>query len=268
VTVITSHQNPLIKKARRLRQKKYRRLEKAFFVEGLRVVLAAIEHNAPIQNILYAPELLTSETAFQAIAVQEKNGVPCTAVSPAVFSSISGRENPAGLGAIIESAWGDLDSLPVGPADLWLALVEISDPGNLGTILRTADAFGAAGVILAGSAVDPFHPTAVKASMGTLFTLPIVQVDEAEELFDWAGRHNINTVATSARANQLIRETAVPRPALLLLGSESEGLPPDILAAADLQLTIPMTGTATSLNLAVAAGILLYELAKQTINET
>jgi TrmH family RNA methyltransferase len=262
--MITSHQNPLIKKVKRLRQKKYRRQEKAYFVEGLRVVLTAVEHSAPIQTILYAPDLLTSDIALQMIAEQEKVGVTCVAVSGDVFSVVSNRENPTGLGAVIESsnAWDNLDSLAVQTPDLWLALVEIGDPGNLGTILRTADAFGVSGVVLVGSAVDPFHPTAVKASMGTLFTLPIVQVDHIRDVLEWANHNKIQTIATSAKAQQSIRETAVRRPALLLLGSEGEGLPPDILAAANLRVTIPMTGTTTSLNLAIAAGILMYELSK------
>lgn len=258
--MITSHQNPLIKKVKRLRHKKYRRQEKAFFVEGLRVVLTAVEQHAPIQTLIYAPDLLTSEIARQVIEEQEKVGLSCAAVSGEVFAAISNRDNPAGLGAIIESAWDDLDSLTVQTADLWLALVEIGDPGNLGTILRTADSFGVAGVIIVGSSVDPFHPTAVKASMGTLFTLPVVQVDQISDLLQWANKNNIQTIATSAKAKQSIRQTAVKYPALLLLGSEGEGLPPDILAAAGLQITIPMHGTATSLNLAVAAGILMYEL--------
>jgi RNA methyltransferase, TrmH family len=260
--MITSHQNPLIKQVKRLRQKKYRRQEKAFFVEGLRVVLTAVEQKAPIQTILYAPDLLTSDTALQMIAEQEQAGTSCVAVSAELFTAVSERDNPTGLGAVIESGWDDLESLTVQPTDLWLALVEIGDPGNLGTILRTADAFAVAGVILAGSTVDPFHPTAVKASMGTLFTLSIVQVDHTRDLLHWAARHNLQTIATSARAEHSIRETAVGRPALLLLGSEGEGLAPEILSAADLQLTIPMHGSATSLNLAVAAGILMYELTK------
>jgi TrmH family RNA methyltransferase len=258
--MITSHQNPLVKKVKRLHQKKYRRQEKAFFVEGLRVALAAIEQNAPIQAIIYAPDLLTSDIAFNAVAEQERRGVNCVAVSRELFLTMSGRDNPAGLGAIIESVWNDLDSLTVQAADLWLALVEVGDPGNLGTILRTADAFDVAGVILVGDSVDPFHPTAVKASMGTLFTLPIVQVEHISQVLEWAANNKVQTIATSAKARHPVRETAVQYPALLLLGSEGEGLPPNILAAADLQLTIPMRGTATSLNLAIAAGILMYEL--------
>ncbi len=258
--MITSHQNPIIKKVKRLRQKKYRRQENAFFVEGLRVVLTAVEQNAPIQAILYAPDRLTSHIAQQTIAAQEKAGIPCTAVSDDVFASISSRDNPTGLAAIIESASRSLETINIQQTDLWLALFEISDPGNLGTILRTADAFNAAGIILIGNTVDPYHPTAVKASMGTLFTLSIVQVHHINHLLEWAAQNDIQTIATSAKAKQSIREMTAKFPALLLLGNEGEGLPTPILAAANHQIKIPMSGAATSLNLAIAAGILLYEL--------
>jgi TrmH family RNA methyltransferase len=260
--MITSHQNPLVKQVKRLRQKKYRRQEKAFFIEGLRVVITAVEQNAPIQTLIYAPDLLTSDIARHTITTQERAGTPCATVSADVFTAISTRDNPTGLAAIIKSAGQSLDDLIVQPADLWLALVEIGDPGNLGTILRTADSFSVAGVILVGSTVDPYHPTTVKASMGTLFTLPVIQVDEIEELLHWTGRNQIQTIATSAKAHQSLRQTAVQKPALLLLGSEAEGLPADILSITDQQITIPMSGTTTSLNLAVAAAILMYELSQ------
>ena len=258
--MITSHQNPLIKQIKRLQQKKYRLQEQAFFVEGLRVVLTAVEHKAPIQTLIYAPDLLTSDIARQMLAEQANAGRSCIPVSSEIFTAISGRDHPAGLGAIIQTTWPALDSLTVQPADLWLALVEISDPGNLGTILRTADSFGAAGVILVGSTVDPSHPTTVKASMGSLFTIPLAQTENPGNLFRWAAQNQMQTIATSAKATQSLRQTAVRRPILLILGSEGEGLPATILSAADLQLTIPMQGTTTSLNLAIAAGILLYEL--------
>jgi TrmH family RNA methyltransferase len=262
--MITSHQNQLIKQSKRLQQKKYRLQEQAFFVEGLRVVLTAVEHKAPIQTLIYAPDLLTSDIARQMLAEQTNAGLSCVPVSRELFTAISGRDNPTGLGAIIRTTWPALDSMTVQPVDLWLALVEISDPGNLGTILRTADSFGAAGVILAGRTVDPFHPTAVKASMGSLFTLPLTQVENADEVFRWAAQNQMQTITTSAKASQPVRQAAVRHPILLILGSEGEGLAPDILTAADLQLTIPMQGTTTSLNLAIAAGILLYELGNQS----
>lgn len=258
--MITSFSNSLVKRIKRLRQKKYRVEEGAFFVEGVRVVMAAVEAGAGVEVIVYAPELLTSGVARKMVADQVSAGVRGVAVSAGVFGAISERENPAGLGAIVKTAWTELEEVVIGPADVWVGLVEIGDPGNLGTILRTVDATGAAGVILVGQTVDPFHPTAVKASMGTLFTTPISRAAGVEEVLDWAGEKGLHTIATSARARLSFWEAEYRLPALLLLGSEGEGLGEAALAAAEQAVTIPMAGRASSLNLAVAAGVLLYEM--------
>jgi RNA methyltransferase, TrmH family len=258
--MITSHQNPLVKRIRRLDRKKHRQEEGAFFVEGIRVVLSALEHGERVEVLVYAPELLTSDVAWEGVRRYEAGGGTATAVSDDVFRAISLRDNPAGLGAIISARLHSLDNLAVTPGAIFVAASDVGDPGNLGTIVRTMDAVGAAGLILTGQTTDPFHPTAVKASMGTLFNVPVVQVESMAPLWTWAEAHDLFTVATSARATHSFWEAGYRFPALLLLGSEGEGLPPDVLQRADLAVTIPMLGTASSLNLAVAAGLLLYEL--------
>ena len=259
VEEISSFSNPLVKRIKRLRQKKYRRQEEAFFVEGLRVVLTAVEQGAPLESLIYCPELLTSEAAWNMLR-REESGIAQRAVSAAIFESISGRDNPAGLGAIVRTQWADLDEMTVGPNDIFVALVETAEPGNLGTILRTMDAVGAKGMILVGDTVDPFHPSAVKASMGALFSVQIGRTSSSMALFDWARLHQLQSVASSARGNDVYTEANYSSPCLLLLGSEGSGLPAPIMDACDLTVAIPMAGTASSLNLAVAAGLLLYEI--------
>lgn len=261
--MITSHSNPLVKSIKRLRRKKHRRQEGVFYAEGLRVVLAAVDANAPIETIVYSSELLTSQRAGQVVTEQQAAGTVCVEVAADVFRSISGRDHPAGLGAIVREGWTPLNELPVGGGDILAALVDVSDPGNLGTVIRTADAVGAAGVILAGQSVDPYHPTAVKATMGSLFHLPIAQAEDIDGLLAWASARGISSVATSAHARRSFRAAAYRYPLLVLLGSEGEGLPAAVIAAADQAVTIPISGSASSLNLAVAAGILLYELSTE-----
>jgi TrmH family RNA methyltransferase len=256
-TIITSFSNPLVKRVKRLRQKKYRQKEGAFFVEGLRGVLPAVDTHAPIETLITCPELLTSPVAREMLV---QTDLPQVALSRPVFESISERENPVGLAAIIQMQWAELDELVVQPNSIFVALFDASDPGNLGTIVRTMDAVGAAGLVLVGQGVDPFHGTAVKASMGTLFTVPIGHIPDADALFQWATQHQIQTIATSARGTADFQHAPYQFPALLLLGSEGEGLPASILSQADLQVAIPMSGTASSLNVAVSAGILLYAL--------
>ncbi|MEW5985473.1 MAG: RNA methyltransferase [Chloroflexota bacterium] len=263
--MIISFSNPLIKRIKRLRQRKYREEESAFFVEGLRVVLTAVEHRAPIETLVYSSELLTSEAGRRAVSEQQQRGLPCVELSAPVFRAISEREHPVGLGAIVKTSWHDLDSVVVDPADVWVALVGTADPGNLGTILRTLDAVGAAGLVLVGSTTDPFHPTAVKASMGALFTVPVGRLPDEATLFAWARAHGLFIMATSAKARTLFWDAPYQRPALLLMGSEGEGLSKQVLEAADLAVTIPMRGSASSLNLAVATGLLLYELRRGSL---
>src|SRR5260370_6486111 len=150
-------------------------------------------------------------------------------------------------------------SLRVSPGAVFVALHEVGNPGNLGTIIRTADAAGGAGVVLIGAAADPFDPVAVKASMGALFAVPVAGAADAAEFFAWAAGCGVSVVATSAKARASFWAASYARPLALLLGAEGAGLPDDLLAAGDLQVRIPMTGTAESLNLAVAAGLLLYQ---------
>lgn len=261
--MITSHQNSLVKRIRRLERKKYRQEEGAFFVEGIRVVLSGLERSAPVEVLVYAPDLLTSDVAWEAIGRHEAAGGETVAVSGDVFRSFSGRDNPAGLGAVVSTRLYALDALPVSAGAILVAASDVGDPGNLGTIVRTMDGMGAAGLILVGQTTDPFHPTAVKASMGTLFNVPVAQVASMETVWAWAAQRDLFTVATSARAPHNFWEASYGFPALLLLGSEGEGLPAQMIERADLAVTIPMLGTASSLNLAVAAGLLLYELRRR-----
>lgn len=261
--MISSFQNPLVKRIKRLRQKKYRQQEGSFFVEGLRAVLTAVEQNAPIETLVYAPDLLTSAVGQAAIAAQQARGLPCEAVTAEVFGALAERENPTGIGAVVRFRPLTLAELEVTSNSVLLALVEIADPGNLGTILRTVDAAGGNGVILVGATADVGHPTAVKASMGTIFTVPCAQVAAVGELLAWAAEQGLHTCATSVKAQADYRAAVYRRPTLLLLGSEREGLTADVLAAAEQAVSIPMRGTASSLNLAVAAGLLIYEITYQ-----
>src|SRR5690349_11653062 len=193
------------------------------------------------------------------VAGQEAAGVRVARVTDELFGRLSDREGPTGLAAIVRGRLLPLSELPAGPRSVFVALHEIGNPGNLGTIIRTANAAGAAGVVLVGPATDPFDPAAVKASMGALFSTPVVRAETMAEFFAWAAYCGVTVVTTSARAQTSFWDAAYTRPLAFLLGAEGAGLPSDVLAAGDLQVRIPMTGTAESLNLAVAAGLLLYQ---------
>ena len=230
-----------------------------FFVESLRVVAAAIEAEAVVEQLVWCDAMLTSEFGRNLVT---RSAIPITEVSESVFHSLSQRENPIGLGALIATESKRLSDLTVGKDSVFVALDGISDPGNLGTIIRTIDSLGASGVILIGNTVDRWHSSVLKASMGAFFSVPSVAVASVDELLQWAAIQQITTIATSAKASVSSRKMAVDGAALLLMGAEKSGLSAEILDRANLSVSIPMNanGSSSSLNLAVATAILLYEL--------
>jgi TrmH family RNA methyltransferase len=257
--LISSAANPVVKRMRLLGDRKHRRREGAFVVEGVQPVWQAVEAGADVEILVVAPDLLGGSPAARMVAGQEAAGIRVARLTAELFARVSARDGPSGLAAIVRARIPGLASLPVSAGSVFVALHEVGSPGNLGTIIRTADAAGAAGVVLIGAAADPFDPAAVKASMGALFATPVASAADPAEFFAWAAGSGVAVVTTSAKAPTSFWAADYPRPAALLLGAEGPGLPDDVLAAGDLQVRIPMTGTAESLNLAVAAGLLLYQ---------
>lgn len=260
--MITSAANPLVKRVRLLADRRHRRQEGAFVVEGTQPVGRALEAGWDVEVLIVAPGLLT-ETGAAIVAAQQARGIRVAQVSTELFGRMSDREGPAGLAAIVRGGLTQAQHLPVAPGSVYVALHEIGNPGNLGTVIRTADATGTAGVILVGDTADPFAPTAVKASMGSLFAVPVAQVRDADAFFTWAQAADVHVLATSSRADNDHWSTRYRPPLVILLGAEGAGLPAEVLALADQRIRIPMTGTAESLNLAVAAGVMLYEVRRQ-----
>ena len=259
---LTSPSNPHLKRARRLRQRKHREREGAFVVEGIHPVWRAAETGADVQVVLMAPAVLTSEAARQLVAGLSPRGTRVLEVDAESFASVSERDNPSGLAAVVRSKQTTLDDLEVSAQSVFVALVDVANPGNLGTIVRTADAAAAAGVLLMGESTDAFHPAAVKASMGALFSVPLCHTT-FDDLSAWRQAQGASLVTTSARADGDLWEADIPLPCIVLFGSEARGLPRDVLEQGDVALRIPMWGSTTSLNLAVAAGVVIYEIKRR-----
>jgi TrmH family RNA methyltransferase len=260
MSLITSRSNPKVKQARALRQHKARQANALFLVEGIRHVGEAIEAKAAIDAIYYAPDLLKSEFGLQLVESQEKAGIPCYALSPDVFASLAEKENPQGILAVVRQKPARLEELNPRNFDWGVALVSPQDPGNLGTILRAIDAAGASGLILLDEGVDPYHPNAVRASMGALFWYPTVSASFSE-FAKWAPDLGYHIYGTSAHASRDFRQVhSYTRPRVLLMGSEREGLSPAQAAVCEQVIRLPMHGRATSLNLGVATGIFLYAM--------
>ncbi|MGH2754716.1 MAG: TrmH family RNA methyltransferase [Actinomycetota bacterium] len=260
---ITSTANPLVRRLRKLRHRKYRDLDGSFLIEGIAHVRRAVEHEAPIEMILVAPDLLTSEGAWTMVESQRRAGQRIVELGREAFETIVERDHPSGLAATVVSARPPVTDLVAGPGSVFVGLHDVGNPGNLGSIVRTVDAIGGAGVVIVGDSTDPQHPAAVKASMGTLFTVPVVYAKTLEDLVGWCLMDEVRLITTSVRAEHLIWDVRFELPSLFLFGSEAVGLPPDVVARGHASVRLPMHGAASSLNLAVAAGAVLYEVERQ-----
>jgi len=258
--LITSLSNSLVKQARALRQKKARLESGLFLVEGIHHIGEAVEAGWEIDSILYAPDLLTSNFARDLIA---RLGTTPQAVSVQVIESLAEKDNPQGILAILhqkqtrltevgESAAGGAQKIKRAAA-----LVSPQDPGNVGTILRTLDAVGADALFLLDGGVELYHPTVIRSSMGTIFWKPVIQAS-FDEFVTWARKESYRLVGTSAHGD-VDYQTLVPQsPWVLVLGNEQKGLSTVQTHACDVAISLPMKGRVSSLNLAVAAGVLLY----------
>jgi TrmH family RNA methyltransferase len=259
--MITSSANPTIKAIRALRQRKVRTEQHVAVLEGIRLVGEAWQLGAALERVVVAPELLRSSFAHDLVAQAAQDGVPVLEVSAHVFATLAHKEHPQGILAVVRQQWHELTDIQVDHAPGWIALDAVADPGNLGTILRTADAVGASGVILVGETADPYDPDALRAAMGATFSQRLVRTS-ASEFCAWKRHRAIHVVGSSDKATTDYRQATYPTPLILLMGSERHGLSADLLAICDQMVRIPMAGRSDSLNLAVASGILLYELVR------
>lgn len=264
MTVHTSRNNPKIKLIRTLRQRKTRQETGLFLVEGIRHVGEAVAANALVEILCYAPDLLDSDFACQLVEQQRAVGVTCLAVDPEIFTSLTDKENPQSLLAVVRKRLQPIWDIDPANFPWGVALVAPQDPGNIGTILRTIDAVGASGLILLDNSADPYHPGAVRASMGAIFWHPVIQVSFVE-FISWVDRHAYHLYGTSAHGSlDYLQVDRYHRPMVLLLGSEREGLTTEQAAHCQYLIRMPMSGRTTSLNLAVAAGVMLYTILERS----
>ncbi len=256
--LITSLNNPLIKLARALHQKKARLESGSFLVEGIYHVGEAVEAGWVIDSVLYAPDILTSNFARELVA---RLGAKTQPVSVQVMESLADKDNPQGILAIVRQRQIAIDSL--APVKTAAALVSPQDPGNVGTILRTLDAVGGGALFLLDGGVELYHPTIIRSSMGTIFWKPVVQVS-FDEFVKWSRKGGYQLIGTSAHGD-VDYQTLVPNPPwILVLGTEQKGLSTAQTDACDVTVALPMKGRVSSLNLAVAAGVLLYQYSDKT----
>ena len=259
---ITGFSNPTVKLLRSLRDKKHRRREGLFLAEGLRLLTDALASRRVPQMLVMAqgrsahPLLAELEQAVAAA------GGEVVETTPDILGKITGKDNPQSVAGVFAEFDTSLAALDREQAKIWLVAQALRDPGNLGTMLRTGDAVGAGGLILVDDCADPFSVEAVRASMGAVFTQAIARAPW-DEFIAWLrapGAPPAQLVAASLRNPTDYRAAPYQAPCFVMVGNESQGLPAEYEAQCDLTVTMPMRGRADSLNAAIAAAVLAYEV--------
>jgi TrmH family RNA methyltransferase len=256
--LIASAANPVIKRAKSLRDKKHRKAEHLFLAEGLRILTEAKDAGVLPQQLFYAQDRPSHPLAEELIAATLAAGGEVIATSETILARLSGKDNPQTLIGLYPDRLTPLAAIDRATAPIWMVVQAMRDPGNLGTMLRTADAVGAGGVILIDDCVDPFSVETVRASMGALFTQAIVAA-RWPEFVDWLRAGPGILVGTSLAPGTVdYREPDYPAPTFILIGNEARGLPQEYEQACDVRVKMPMLGKADSLNAAVAAAVMAY----------
>lgn len=232
-----------------------------FLAEGVRHLAQAIAANAPLEAIIYCPSLLKNPFAQHAIRHLRKNGVHCTQLAPAGFQTVTHTADPQGVLLVARQNWLPLSQANPNEGLCWLVLDNVQSFGNLGSILRSADAAGVGGTIFLGDLIDPFESACVRATMGAIFSVPLVRTTWPK-LLDWKRSHDARLIGTSPGATVAHNNFSFEPRTLLWMGGERKGLSAAQQAACDAVVKIPMHGRADSLNVSVATGILLFEIAR------
>ena len=256
---ITGFSNPTVKALRALREKKHRKASGRFLAEGLRLLTDARECGHVPETLVLADRRDPHPLLSALEAAVESGGGEVIETTPDILSKITGKDNPQAVAGVFAEFDTSLGALDRSRSDIWLVAQALRDPGNLGTMLRTGDAIGAGGVVLIDDCADPFSVEAVRASMGAVFTQSIA-LARWDEFESWLRAGKGQLVAASLRDAQPYRSAPYAAPCFVMVGNESRGLPEEYEMACDLRVTMPMKGRADSLNAAVAAAVLGYEV--------
>ena len=260
--VIRSLKNPLIKQVVKLRDRRWRDRLERFPVEGYREVLQALQSSVEIESLLICPPYFLGENEDSLIQLAAQRAAEIQEVGKDAFLKISYRDRPDGLLAIAKPMHWGLGDIELSKQPLIVVVEAIEKPGNLGTILRSADAVGTDGVIVCDPVTDIYNPNVVRASIGTLFTRPVVQAGAAQSI-EWLRENDFTIVATSPDAAANYTDTNLAGNIAVVMGSEQYGLSDLWLKQASRRIAIPMLGRADSLNVAMATTLVLYEVLRQ-----
>ncbi len=265
VKEVTSLANPIVKDIKSLALKKFRDQRNVFMAEGLKLVIDALDLGWTIETLAFAKSAKGNPAVEKVAARTVAAGGLVLEVTEKVLAAITRRDNPQMVVGVFRQRWKPLSEVRPAAGDVWVALDRVRDPGNLGTVIRTADAVGAKGVILVGDTTDPFSVETVRATMGSVFAVPVAKASEQEFL---AWRRGFGGLVVGTHLKGAIDYRTVPyagKPVVLLMGNEQQGLPETLASACDRLVLIPQAGRADSLNLAVATGVMLFEIRREAL---
>jgi TrmH family RNA methyltransferase len=257
--LVTAFSNPTVKRLRSLRDKKARREEGLFLAEGLRIITEARDSGRLPEIVMFSAEGARHKLAAEIIEATEAAGGEAVETTPDILSKTTGKDNAQMLVAAYRQPDTSLARVDRSKAPLWFAAQALRDPGNIGTILRTGDAVGAGGLILVDESADPYSVEAVRASMGAIFTQAVAKASWSEFL-PWLRSGPGQLVGTSLQTDNDYLAARFEQPCFLLIGNEQQGLPDAYEAQCDLLVKIPMAGRADSLNAAIAAAVMAFQI--------
>lgn len=260
--IITSRQNPRIKDLVRLRKRRDRDEAGLFLIEGYREVTRALSKGVKFKEFYYSPGWYLGENEPALIEKIKADGTRVFEVSKEVFTKVTYRDRPDGLLAVAEQWHRTLDDLKLSKNPFLVVVEAIEKPGNLGTILRSADGAGADAVIVCDAVTDIFNPNVVRSSTGVLFSVPVV-VSDSKTVHAWLRKKGIKIVSTTPDTDNIYTKVDLTGPIAIVMGSEQYGLTDFWLKDCDIPVRIPMNGLADSLNVAMATGLMVYEAARQ-----
>lgn len=265
VKEVTSLANPIVKDIKALSLKKFRDEQNAFMAEGLKLVIDALDLGWSIRTLVFAKSARGNPTVEKVAARTVAAGGDVLEVSEKILTAITRRDNPQAVVGIFEQRLIRLNDIRPTPGDVWVALDRVRDPGNLGTIIRTVDAVGGKGIILVGDTTDPFSLETVRATMGSIFAVPVARASQ-DAFLSW--RKGFSGLLAGTHLKGAVDYRTVDyagKPVLLLMGNEQQGLTDELAGACDRLLRIPQAGRADSLNLAVATGVMLFEIRRPSL---
>lgn len=261
-TIITSTSNPIVKSLVKLKKRSERDERGVFVVEGYRPITRALEDGFEFEELYYCPEWFLGENEEKVLTRAKESGARLTELGKEAFAKIAYRDRPEGLLAIGKQWHTKLDDLKLSENPYIIVVEAIEKPGNLGTILRSADATGAEAVIVCDQVTDLFNPNVVRASTGVVFKVPTV-VTSTDEALAFCKQNGIKTLAATPHTETLYTEANLTQPIAIVMGSEQFGLSEKTINACDLPVKLPMLGRADSLNVSAATVVLAYEVVRQ-----